>query len=91
MIDKILHWIRKVTEVGICLIALSVVAEILFGVYTPFFPPVTENIIFFVAQLGSECWNWNDKPPLKRLNILWSLIPFKYLEYNRKGIYIQWQ
>ena len=20
-----------------------------------------------------ECWNWNDKPPLKRLNILWSL------------------
>jgi hypothetical protein len=31
-----------------------VVAEILFGVYTPFFPPVIENIIFFVAQLGSE-------------------------------------
>ena len=38
-----------------------------------------------------ECWNWNDKPSLKRLNILWSLIPFKYLKYNRKGIYIQWQ
>jgi hypothetical protein len=38
-----------------------------------------------------ECWNWNDKPSLKRLNILWSLIPFKYLKYNRKGIYIQWK
>jgi hypothetical protein len=54
MTDKILYWIRKVTEIGVCLIALSVVAEILFGVYTPFFPPVIENIIFFVAQLGSE-------------------------------------
>ena len=173
MIDKILYWIRKVTEVGLCLIALSVVAEILFGVYTPFFPPVIENILFLVGELGQngliglvaigilwaiytrnnekqleysvgytlvwfyilyyvrvhqgvcdmkelepfskewldkeiresypacigtakirwrvyECWNWNDKKPLKRLNILWSLIPFKYLKYNRKGIYIQW-
>ena len=54
MIDKILYWIKKVTEIGICLIALSVVAEILFGVYTPFFPPVIENIIFLVAELGQE-------------------------------------
>tara|TARA_B110000914_G_scaffold68634_1_gene59967 strand:+ start:119 stop:337 length:219 start_codon:yes stop_codon:yes gene_type:complete len=38
-----------------------------------------------------ECWNWNYEKPLKRLNILWSLIPFKYLKYNRKGIYIQWR
>ena len=37
-----------------------------------------------------ECWNWNDKKPLKRLNILWSLIPYKYLYYNRLGMYIQW-
>jgi hypothetical protein len=54
MIDKILYWIRKVTEVGVCLIALSVVAEILFGIYTPFFPPVIENILFFVGELGQE-------------------------------------
>ena len=75
MIDKILHWIRKVTEVGICLIALSVVAEILFGVYTPFFPPVTENIIFFVAQLGSE-----GLIGLVAIGILWAI----YARNNEK-------
>ena len=37
-----------------------------------------------------ECWNWNDKPSLKKLNILWSLIPYKYLYYNRLGIHIRW-
>ena len=68
MIDKILHWIRKVTEVGVCLIALSVVAEILFGVYTPFFPPVIENILFFVAELGSE-----GLIGLVALGILWAI------------------
>ena len=75
MIDKILHWIRKVTEVGICLIALSVVAEILFGVYTPFFPPVIENILFFVAELGSE-----GLIGLVALGILWAI----YARNNEK-------
>ena len=37
-----------------------------------------------------ECWNWNDKEPIKKLNILWSLIPYKYLYYNRLGIHIKW-
>ena len=54
MIDNVIYWLRKTTEVGICLIALSIVAEILFGVYTPFFPPVIENVVFFVAELGEE-------------------------------------
>ena len=54
MIDKILYWIRNVTEVGLCLIALSIVSEILFGVYAPFFPPVIGNILYFVGELGSE-------------------------------------
>ena len=68
MIDKVIYWLRKTTEVGICLIALSVVAEILFGVYTPFFPPVMDNIIFLVAQLGSE-----GLVGLVALGILWAI------------------
>jgi len=43
------------------------------------------------AKVRWRVYEWNDKKPLKRLNILWSLIPFKYLKYNRKGIYIQLQ
>ena len=35
-----------------------------------------------------ECWN--DMRPLKPLNILWSLIPYRFLSYNRKGVYVQW-
>jgi hypothetical protein len=37
-----------------------------------------------------ECWNWNYEKPLKRLNILWSLVPYRYLKHNRLGMYIQW-
>ena len=54
MIDKILYWIKKATEVGISLVALGVIVEVLFGEYAPFFPSVTENLLYLVAQLGSE-------------------------------------
>tara|TARA_B100000073_G_C23260866_1_gene382373 strand:- start:59 stop:301 length:243 start_codon:yes stop_codon:yes gene_type:complete len=46
-----------------------------------------------MAKIGwrkYECWNWNDRDNLKKLNILWSLIPYKYLSYNRLGIHIVW-
>ena len=75
MINKILYWIRKVTEVGLCLIALSVVAEILFGVYTPFFPPVIENILFLVGELGQ-----NGLIGLVAIGILWAI----YARNNEK-------
>ena len=36
MIDKILGWIRSITEIGLALIALGVVLQILFGAAVPF-------------------------------------------------------
>ena len=34
---------------------------------------------------------WNDERPLTPLNILWSLVPERFLSYNRKGMYICWK
>ena len=36
MVDKVLGWIRQLTDVGLSLIALGVVLQIIFGAAVPF-------------------------------------------------------
>ena len=55
MVDKVLGWIRQLTEVGLALIALGVVLQILFGATIPFIGlDVVGSVVALVAKLGSE-------------------------------------
>ena len=36
MVDKVLGWIRSLTEIGLALIALGVVLQVIFGATVPF-------------------------------------------------------
>ena len=55
MIEKILGWIRSITEIGLSLIALGVVLQILFGAAVPFIGlDVIGSVVGLVKQLGSE-------------------------------------
>ena len=55
MVDKVLGWIRSLTEVGLALIALGVVLQILFGATIPFIGlDVVGSVVALVAKLGSE-------------------------------------
>ena len=54
MIEKILGWIRSITEIGLALIALGVL-QILFGAAVPFIGlDVVGSVVGIVKQLGSE-------------------------------------
>ena len=55
MIEKIIGWIRSITEIGLSLIALGVVLQILFGAAVPFIGlDVIGSVVGLVKQLGSE-------------------------------------
>ncbi len=55
MVDKVLGWIRQLTEVGLSLIALGVVLQIIFGAAVPFLGiDVIGSVVGLVKQLGSE-------------------------------------
>ena len=55
MVDKVLGWIRSLTEVGLALIALGVVLQILFGATIPFIGlDVVGSVVALVAKLGSQ-------------------------------------
>ena len=55
MVDKVLDWIRSLTEAGLALIALGVVLQILFGATIPFIGrDVVGSVVALVAKLGSE-------------------------------------
>jgi hypothetical protein len=47
-------WIGALTEVGLMLLALAIVAALLVGGQLPFFGNVTANIIAFVKDLGGN-------------------------------------
>ena len=69
MVDKILEWIRSITEVGLALIALGVVLQILFGAGVPFIGlDVIGSVVLVVKQLGSE-----GLVGLVAIWVLWSL------------------
>ena len=51
---RIKMWIGGLTEIGMMLLALAIVAALLVGGPLPFFGGVVANIIGLVAQLGSN-------------------------------------
>ena len=55
MVEKVLGWIRSVTEIGLALIALGVVLQIIFGCAVPFLGiDVVGSVVALVKQFGSE-------------------------------------
>ena len=55
MLDKAIGWIRSLTEAGLALIALGVVAQIIFGAAVPFIGlDVVGSVVGLVRQLGGE-------------------------------------
>ena len=54
-ISRVLGYLNKFLEVGVMLLAVSVVAEILFGPNVPFFgSQVTNNLITLLNNLGEQ-------------------------------------
>ena len=54
-ISKVKYYLNSFLEVGILLLAVSVIAEILFGPKVAFFgTQVTENLIGLLNSLGSQ-------------------------------------
>jgi|TARA_Y100000034_G_scaffold124591_1_gene172969 hypothetical protein len=55
MWDQIVGWIKKLTEAGVSLLALSIVMQVLFGKVVPFIGgDVIGNITAIVGQLGAQ-------------------------------------
>ena len=55
MLDSILEVVRKLTEVGIAVIALAIVFQIIFGSSAAFLPgDVVGNVTGIVAALGAN-------------------------------------
>jgi len=53
VLARIKAWIGSLTEVGLMLLALAIVAALLVGGNLPFFGGVVDNIIALVKDLGS--------------------------------------
>jgi len=53
-INVVKGWVVALTELGLMLIALGVVAGLLVGANVPFIGSVTPNIIAFVKDLGAN-------------------------------------
>ena len=55
MVDKVLGWIRQLTELGLAIIALGVVLQVIFGAAVPFLGLVIVGaVVALVKQFGSE-------------------------------------
>ena len=55
MVDKVLGWIRSLTEVGLAIIALGVVLQVSFGATIPFLGlDIVGSVVALVSKLGSE-------------------------------------
>ena len=55
MLEKVLGWIRSVTELGLAVIALGVVLQVIFGAAVPFLGLDTVgSVVGLVKQLGAE-------------------------------------
>ena len=53
VMTKIKSWVGSLTEVGLMLLALAIVAALLVGGSLPFFGGVVDNIIALVKNLGN--------------------------------------
>ena len=55
MLDKVLGWIRSVTELGLAVIAPGVVLQVIFGAAVPFLGlDIVGSVVGLVKQLGAE-------------------------------------
>ena len=55
MVDKVLGWIRQLTELGLAIIALGVVLQVIFGASVPFLGlDIVGSVVALVKQFGSE-------------------------------------
>ncbi len=55
MFDQVVGWIKKLTEAGVALLALSIVMQIIFGKAVPFIGgDVIGNITGIVGALGAQ-------------------------------------
>ncbi len=54
LMNTLKSWIGGLTEIGLMLIALAIVAALLVGPQLPFFGSVTANIVALVKDLGAN-------------------------------------
>ena len=55
MVDRVLGWIRSLTEVGLALIALGVVLQVIFGAAVPFLGlDIVGSVVGLVKQFSAE-------------------------------------
>ena len=52
--DKAKAWIVKITELGLLLVALSIVLQMLFGSNVAFFGDVVGNLVKLLTALGNN-------------------------------------
>ncbi len=54
-VSKVKYYLNSFLEIGVLLLAVSVIAEVIFGPKVPFFgSQVTENLIRLLNSLGSQ-------------------------------------
>ena len=54
-LQKATGWLKQLTEIALCVLALAVVLQVLFGPTVAFFPVnVVGNVITITKALGSE-------------------------------------
>ena len=54
LFDRAKTWIAKITELGLLLVALSIVLQMLFGNNVAFFGDVVGNLIKLLTALGNN-------------------------------------
>jgi ABC-type enterochelin transport system permease subunit len=53
-LTRVKTWIGELTEIGLMLLALAIVATLLTGAQLPFFGSVVGNVVTMVKDLGSN-------------------------------------
>ena len=53
-LEEIKKWLSEITEIALLLIAIGIVAEILFGTTVPFFGGIVVNLTGLLSTLGEN-------------------------------------
>ena len=54
LMDRVKHWLRQITEVGLLLVALFIVIQLLFGTQWLAAANVVQNLIDLIRALGDN-------------------------------------
>jgi hypothetical protein len=54
ILNTVKAWVAGLTELGLMLVALAIVASLLAGANVPFFANVTGNIVSLIKELGAN-------------------------------------